>query len=81
MTGGVEVVHTRRRQRPQAGGRSRHDRVLLDGDDVGEVGFELERELEGDGLHRPADGHQAVLQPATDEPVAADQQRILGQCP
>ncbi len=48
--------------------------VELDGDDVGEVGGELERELECERLHALVADRDPLLQPRADEALAHDRE-------
>ena len=51
--------------------------MLLDGEDVGEVGAELQRELERDRLERLVLDRDVVLHPLADEAGARDRELVL----
>ena len=53
--------------------------VVLDREDVREVGLELERELEGERFHALVLDDDHVLHPLADEAVPGDRDRVLGQ--
>ena len=51
--------------------------VLLDGEDVREVGADLERELELDGMLRVVHDDDVLLHAVADEAVAPDREHVL----
>ena len=53
--------------------------VLLHGDDVREVGAELERELELEPVHALVAHRNPLLQPRAHEPPACDRERVARQ--
>ena len=69
----------RLRQRLGARGVAEREVVRLDREDVREVGPELERELEGDRLHRLVLDDHVVLHAVADEAVPDDRERVLRQ--
>ena len=73
----VVVDRDERRQRLRAQRVAEREVVLLDREDVGEVGAELERELERDRLERLVLDGDVVLHPDADEAVARDRELVL----
>ena len=71
--------HHRLRQRLCARRVAEREVVLLDREDVREVGPELERELEGDRLDRVVLDDHVVLHAVADEAVPDDRERVLRQ--
>ena len=69
----------RLRQRLGARGVAEREVALLDREDVREVGPELQRELEGDRLHRLVLDDHVVLHAVADEAVPDDRERVLRQ--
>ncbi len=57
-------------------GISEREVVLLHGDDVREVGAELEGELELEPIHALVADRDPLLEPGSDEPAAGDRERV-----
>ena len=74
----VPAVH-RGRQRLRALRVAEREVVLLDREDVREVGGQLERQLEGERLHRLVLDDDPVLHALADEAVPDDRDRVLRQ--
>ena len=66
-----------RRQRPRRLGVTEREVVLLDRDDVREVGADLELELERERLGALVAQDQVILHPLADEALAGDRERVL----
>ena len=79
VRGRVEAGRRRRRQRPRRLGVAEREVVLLDGDDVREVGADLELELERERLGALVAEDQVILHPLADEALARDRERVLGE--
>ena len=67
------------RQRRRAQRVPEREVVILHGEDVREVGAELDPQVELDRFHALVHDRDRVLHPVPDEPLPADRQRVLRQ--